>query len=120
MIDHITLHVSDFEKSKAFYTSILSVLGYNLLADLVEHKVAGYGKERPEFWIAENPAKVGGQPHVGLIAGTKEQIHAFYEIALAHGATDNGSPGPRPEYGPTYYAAFILTPEGYNIEAALS
>jgi catechol 2,3-dioxygenase-like lactoylglutathione lyase family enzyme len=119
MIDHITFHVFSYEEAKHFYTKVLETLGYKLIADMPQYKVAGYGKDEPEFWIAENRDKVGGQPHVGFVAENKEQIHTFYDVAMSLGAKDNGLPGPRPEYTPTYYAAFVLSPDGHNIEAAM-
>lgn len=119
MIDHITLQVSDYEEAKSFYNTVLGTLGYTLLSDYKEYNVLGYGKDKPVLWLSANPAKLGGETHVGFIANSKEEVHAFYEAAIKAGAKDNGPPGPRPDYGPTYYAAFVITKDGHNIEALI-
>lgn len=122
MLDHISIYVNDLEKSKAFYEKVLAVLGYteNLTND--EHSFYGFGiGDDPIFEIvqstSENPAHQN--VHVAFKAESTEQIDEFHKIALENGATDNGKPGPRPEYTPTYYAAFIIDPDGNNIELCL-
>ena len=118
MFDHIGLEVSNLEKSKTFYSKILSELGFRLVADLKEYNFAGYGTDRPQFWIGEGSPKFEpDQVHVCFAAGNRTTVKAFYEAAIKAGARDNGKPGIRKEYHPNYYAAFVLDYDGYNIEA---
>ncbi|WP_017178570.1 VOC family protein [Actinomyces timonensis] len=119
MIDHLSLGVSDPSASSAFYTRALAPLGYRVLA---EHgPVIGLGIERredgpnAELWLV--PADTPTVVHLALTAESTEQVDAFYEAALAAGGSDNGSPGERPQYHPGYYGAFVLDPDGHNIEA---
>jgi catechol 2,3-dioxygenase-like lactoylglutathione lyase family enzyme len=121
MIDHITFGVSDFARSTAFYDRALAPLGVKRLFDVPpEHSggvsVTGYGDDRPWFWIAEQDA-TRGKLHVAMLAADRATVDAFYSAALAAGGRDNGAPGPRPHYGPDYYGAFVLDPDGHNIEA---
>lgn len=121
MIDHITIAVSDLQKSKLFYERALAPLGYHL----------SFGKEGV-FWAFDVGAgslfeiqQTDSKPplthlHVAFRANGKEEVEAFYSAALEAGAADNGAPGPRPEYTPNYYACFVLDPDGYNIEAMLN
>lgn len=122
MIDHTGLSASDFAKSKAFYTAALKPLGYGLLMEFDEKvtgttKVAGFGVDgKPDFWISQ------GQPnrpaiHVAFAAVDRKTVEAFYQAAIAAGGKDNGAPGLRPHYHPNYYGAFVLDPDGHNIEA---
>lgn len=115
MIDHIALTVSDFERSKAFYAEALAPLGYVLI---MEHDIsgAGFGKDgKPDFWI--QAGKASGPMHVALSAPDRATVDAFHAAATAAGATNHGDPGPRTEYHPTYYGAFVLDPDGNNVEA---
>lgn len=114
MLDHIGLTVSDPKKSKAFYQKVLAPLGYGVIK---EHGTSvGFGKDgRAYFWIGEG--EVIQHSHVAFVAEERQMVHSFYETALAAGATDNGAPGPRPHYHPNYYGAFVLDPDGHNIEA---
>jgi catechol 2,3-dioxygenase-like lactoylglutathione lyase family enzyme len=121
VIDHISFGITDFAKSTAFYSNALAPLGMTRLFDVPqEHtggvKVTGYGKDRPVFWISEEKATTG-MLHVALQATSREAVDAFYVAALAAGGTDNGAPGLRPHYHADYYAAFVLDPDGHNIEA---
>lgn len=121
MIDHITFGVSDFTRSTAFYDRAFAPLGVTRLFDVPpEHtngvKVIGYGDSRPWFWIAEQDA-TRGKLHIALAAKSREAVDVFHREALAAGGTDNGAPGPRPEYQAAYYGAFVLDPDGHNIEA---
>jgi len=121
MIDHITFGVSDFAASTRFYDRALAPLGVRRLFDVPpEHvggaRVTGYGDERPWFWIAEQDA-TRGKLHVALRAASRAAVNAFHDEALAAGGRDNGGPGVRPHYHPDYYGAFILDPDGHNIEA---
>jgi catechol 2,3-dioxygenase-like lactoylglutathione lyase family enzyme len=119
VIDHITIEVSDLEKSKTFYEKAFKPLGY---------KVA-FG-EKGKFWAFDvgvglfeiMPAKTKlplTNIHVAFRAKTKSEIVKFYEAAIEAGAKDNGAPGPRPAYTQNYYASFVLDPDGHNIEAML-
>jgi catechol 2,3-dioxygenase-like lactoylglutathione lyase family enzyme len=121
MIDHITFGVSDFARLSAFYDRAFEPLGVKRLFTVPpEHTggvdVTGYGDSRPWFWIAGEDA-TRGKFHVALEAQTRAQVDAFYAEAIAAGGKDNGPPGPRPHYGPDYYGAFVLDPDGNNVEA---
>ena len=118
MIDHVTLAVSDFHRSRAFYDAALSPLGINrLYAD--GECAAGYGRGgKAFFWIAQQN-KVATQTHVAFAAADRDAIDQFFQAGLDHGGSDNGGPGPRPQYHASYYAAFLLDPDGNNIEAVV-
>jgi catechol 2,3-dioxygenase-like lactoylglutathione lyase family enzyme len=119
MIDHISIGVRDVAKAKAFYDAALEPLGYSCLS--ASEGSLGYGKERAEFWINASTSPVPPDPHSGLhfcfAAPTRASVDAFHRVALSHGGHDNGKPGLRADYGENYYAAFIVDPEGYRIEA---
>jgi len=121
MIDHAGLHVSDPKKSRAFYNEALKPLGYSVLMEIPrEHTggltILGYGvAPMPDFWVTEGtPEKPA--IHIAFHAGTRAQVDAFYKAAMAAGGRDNGGPGLRPHYHPSYYGAFVLDPDGHNIE----
>lgn len=118
MIDHLGLDVSDIGRSRAFYTAALAPLGYRLVAEERDgaSTVAMFGIEGPEFVIADKD-RPGEANHVAFRADTRAGVDAFYKAALEAGGRDNGAPGVRENYGPTYYAAFVLDPDGFNIEA---
>lgn len=121
MIDHITFGVTDFARSTAFYDAAFAPLGVTRLFDVPhEHtdgvNVTGYGDTRPWFWIAEENA-TSGTLHIALQAIDHASVDAFHAAALRAGGKDNGAPGPRPHYHPDYYGAFVLDPDGHNIEA---
>ena len=118
MIAHVTLHVSDYETSKSFYETTLLPLGYVLSKDFSDASVSGFksGEGNHDFWINADGAKQ--TTHVAFEARSKEEVQSFYNAALEAGGTDNGASGYREDYGPGYYAAFILDPDGHNIEAA--
>lgn len=114
MIDHIGIEVSDLDRSKAFYSAALAPLGYSLAFEF--EGAAGFGAGGiPDFWIHAGDAKTG--THVAFQARERVVVHAFHGAALAAGGSDNGAPGPRPQYTPTYYAAYVHDPDGHNIEA---
>ena len=121
MIDHSGFSVADFDQAKAFYDQALAPLGASLLFMVpIEYtggmKVGGYGRESPTFWINEDG--VQSPPiHMAFSAKNRAQVDAFYEAAIAAGGTDNGQPGLRPHYHEHYYGAFVLDPDGNNIEA---
>jgi catechol 2,3-dioxygenase-like lactoylglutathione lyase family enzyme len=115
MIDHTGVTVSDVVKAKAFYHAALAPLGYGLLMEW--ELFAGFGvAPKPDFWIGQG---IPNEPHVHVAfrADTRAQVDAFYRAALAAGGRDNGPPGPRPHYHDNYYGAFVLDPDGHNIEA---
>ena len=122
MIDHIGFSVSDYERAKAFYQTALAPLGYGLImevpAEVTGHApAAGFGANgKPDLWIGGE----GGlqRPiHIAIAAQNRAAVDAFYRAAIAAGGKDNGAPGLRPHYHPNYYAAFVLDPDGHNIEA---
>ena len=115
MLDHVVIRVSDFEQSKRFYAEALSPLGYELLKE-PSVSAAGFGRQgKPDFWIGQGDR---GQPvHIAFAADDRARVDAFHEEALAAGGRNNGGPGLRPKYHPSYYAAFVFDPDGNNIEA---
>ena len=118
MIDHIGLSVADYERSKAFYRAALAPLDYALVMEVTEAgPFAGFGEGgKPDFWIGQGTA-TAPRVHIAFRARNRATVRAFHEAALAAGATDNGPPGIRAEYHPDYYGAFVLDPEGHNVEA---
>lgn len=122
MIDHTGLSVSDYARSLDFYRAALGAIGHSLLVELPLHitggtHVAGFGEPpKPEFWIHEGTPN---RPplHVAFRVTDRQAVHAFHAAALAAGGRDNGPPGPRPHYHAHYYGAFVLDPDGHNIEA---
>ena len=121
MIDHMGFPVSDYARSKAFYEKALAPLGYVLVMEVQEHafgaKAAGFGiGGKPDFWIG-GEGGLNKELHVAIAAKDRAAVDAFHEAALAAGATDNGAPGIRAHYHPNYYGAFVLDPDGHNIEA---
>jgi catechol 2,3-dioxygenase-like lactoylglutathione lyase family enzyme len=117
VIDHVGIGVRDFEQSLDFYTNALAPLGFERVAFVDEdNRSAGFGvRGRDDFWIHEG--RPVGRMHVAFDSESREAVDAFHAAALAAGARDNGSPGLRPEYSDTYYAAYVLDPNGNNIEA---
>jgi len=119
MIDHITIRVSDLEKSKIFYDKALAPLGMKVVLG-TEGRFWGWGVDKdPEFEISlpEKNDPPHNRVHIAFRAANKEMVDAFYEAAIEAGGTDNGKPGPRPDYSETYYAAFVRDLDGNNIEA---
>ncbi len=118
MIDHITFGVSDFDRSVRFYDRAFAPLGVRRLFDddSGPAKTTGYGDTRPWFWIAQhNPTS--GKLHVAIRAASRDAVDLFHREGLLAGGVDNGGPGLRPHYHPGYYGAFVLDPDGHNIEA---
>ncbi|HEY3144893.1 MAG TPA: VOC family protein [Dongiaceae bacterium] len=112
----MTLRVRDYARSKAFYTAALKPLGYELLMEFEEF--AGLGvKPKPDFWIAPAEDRKYSQLHIAFRARTRQAVDEFYAQAMSAGGTDNGKPGTRRVYHPNYYGAFVLDPDGHNIEA---
>jgi catechol 2,3-dioxygenase-like lactoylglutathione lyase family enzyme len=122
MIDHIGLAVSDMERAKAFYLNALKPLGIGVLMEVSAEETgreahAGFGKDNKAFFWISSGAKAKGGAHVAFTAPTRAEVDAFYGAALGAGGKDNGAPGPRPHYHEHYYGAFVLDPDGNNIEA---
>lgn len=122
MIDHTGVVVSDYARSKAFYLAALAPIGYTLLAEIPASvtghvDVAGFGEApKPDFWISSgSPNKP--PVHIAFRVSTRTTVDAFHAAAIAAGGMDNGAPGLRPHYHPNYYGAFVLDPDGHNIEA---
>lgn len=121
MIDHTGLQVSDPGRSRIFYEQALAPLGYTVLMEIPKEftggkVVLGYGvAPKADFWVAEGTPN---QPHIHVAfrADNHAQVDEFYRAALAAGGRDNGAPGPRPHYHEKYYGAFVLDPDGHNIE----
>ncbi len=123
MIDHIGFPVSDYAKAKAFYEKTLAPLGYAMIMEVTAEQTesgaaaCGFGKDgKPDFWIG-GEGGLAGVVHVAIVAESRAAVDAFYQAALAAGGRDNGAPGLRPHYHPNYYGAFVLDPDGHNIEA---
>ena len=122
MLDHVSIRVSDYTRSKGFYLAAFKPLGYDLVMEVSSeetsgHNEAGFGsKGRPYFWIGGGkPQK--GRAHFAFMAKNRAAVDAFYAAALKAGGKDNGKPGLRPHYHADYYGAFVLDPDGHNIEA---
>ncbi len=122
MLHHVSVGVSNVARAAKFYDAVLKTLGYKRVVEYLPYAV-GYGTDRPEFWIGpphdQKPMSVGNGTHLGFIARTKAQVNKFHEAALREGGSNNGEPGPRPDYGPEYYGAFIYDLDGNKIEATL-
>lgn len=119
MIDHVSIKVKDVEQAKAFYEAALAPLGYARGIEYPGGMQLLVEGEPGDVWVAPLPEGAEAVPtHVALRAADAAAVDAFYEAALAAGGTDNGAPGPR-DYHPGYYAAFVLDPEGNNIEAVI-
>jgi catechol 2,3-dioxygenase-like lactoylglutathione lyase family enzyme len=119
VLDHVGFEVSDYRRSKDFYARALEPLGLQLLMEPVEG-AGGFGspsEQKPFFWIAARERPVVSGAHIAFAADSREQVEAFHEAALAAGGSDNGAPGPRPIYHQDYYGAFVLDPDGNNVEA---
>ena len=122
MLDHIGVAVSDIDRAKGFYNGALAPLGIGIIMEVTAEQTgndaaAGYGAAgKPFFWIGGAPAPVS-RSHVAFAAESRAVVDAFYKAAMAAGGTDNGGPGLRPHYHPNYYGAFVLDPDGHNIEA---
>ena len=126
MIDHLSLPVSDFARSRAFYDACLAPLGHKVALEMADHPgyvACGYGPgKEPTFWIGAgipagpSPQPIDGQ-HIAFAAADRKAVDAFHAAALAAGGACNGPPGLRPDYHADYYAAFVIDPDGYHLEA---
>jgi catechol 2,3-dioxygenase-like lactoylglutathione lyase family enzyme len=122
MIDHVSIGVRDTAAAKRFYDAALKPLGYACLSD--SPGSLGYGSDSVVLWVNEAERPVPADEKSGLhfcfMAPTRETVQAFHRAALASGGHDNGKPGLRADYGPDYYAAFVVDPDGYRLEAYCS
>jgi catechol 2,3-dioxygenase-like lactoylglutathione lyase family enzyme len=119
IIAHVSIGVRDLAVARRFYDAALAPLGYACLSDY--GTTLGYGRERAAFWVSAVEHPVPADPQSGLhfcfTAPTRDSVDAFHAAALAAAGHDNGKPGLRPEYDANYYAAFVVDPDGYRIEA---
>ena len=119
MLDHLSIGVADLAASGAFYDAVLAPLGVRRLHDRPD--MMGYGDTSADFWLNPAPRPVprdaGNGCHISFRASDRASVDRFHAAGLTSGGTDNGAPGERPRYGPGYYAAFLIDPDGYRIEA---
>ncbi|MBB6306502.1 VOC family protein [Xanthobacter tagetidis] len=121
MLDHLGLSVQDVERARAFYLAALAPLGYGIVLEVSAQETGatafvGFGAGKPDFWIGAKPV-LSGPVHVAFRAPNRAAVNAFYTAALAAGGRDNGPPGLRTDYHPNYYGAFVIDPDGHNVEA---
>ncbi|MDB5972897.1 MAG: glyoxalase-like domain protein [Hydrocarboniphaga sp.] len=123
MLDHIGISVSDLERSRRFFEAALHPLEIGLVMEVTAEQTGagghvGFGsQQRPYFWIGDGGAAAGAGVHVAFAAASRAVVDAYYAAAIGAGGRDNGAPGLRPHYHPNYYGAFVLDPDGHNIEA---
>ncbi len=119
MLDHVSIGVRDLAAARQFYDAVLAPLGYGVCYE--GEGYVGYGAGKPEFWLNTTTHPVPGDARSGLhfsfVASARAAVDGFHAAGLAAGGSDNGAPGLRPEYGPRYYAAFLIDHDGYRIEA---
>jgi catechol 2,3-dioxygenase-like lactoylglutathione lyase family enzyme len=119
MFDHVSIGVRDIAAAKRFYDAAFQPLGYKCLSE-VEGSL-GYGDRAPVFWISVSERPVPAEPksglHICFAAPSRKSVDSFHTAALKAGGRDNGAPGLRADYGDDYYAAFVIDPDGYRIEA---
>ncbi|MDA0272022.1 MAG: VOC family protein [Proteobacteria bacterium] len=120
IMNHVSIAVNDADVSLPFYDKVLDTIGAKRI---MEHPGAvAYGKMFPEFWVHPETFD-GGKPqtangiHFSFFANSIEEVHAFYDAAIAAGGSDDGAPGPRPDYGEPYYGCFVRDPDGHKLEA---
>jgi len=124
MIDHVSAYTTHFEASKRFYAAVLAPLGSKLQREITTswdpefptRRMCAFGPERPIFWVIE-VREAASPRHMAFSAASRTQVEDFHRAALADGARDNGAPGVRAIYHPTYYGAFVFDPDGNNVEA---
>ena len=123
MLHHVSVGVRNVERAVSFYDAVLGALGYNRVMEFLPYAVA-YGDRHPSFWVQlphnQQPASVGNGVHVSFMARSKGAVRRFHASALAKGGTSDGKPGPRPDYGPDYFGAFVIDLDGNRLEATLT
>jgi len=117
VIHHVSIEVSDLGSAAGFYDALLGPLGWRRLAD--EDETVGWGLVQPVFWISNRGQPAPGGGHVCFRANSIPAVRAAYESGLEDGGRGDGAPGPRAEYGPSYYSAFLLDPDGNRVEVAV-
>jgi catechol 2,3-dioxygenase-like lactoylglutathione lyase family enzyme len=119
MINHVSIGVTDLERTKRFYDAVMAPLGY--AQTFSGDGYMAYGGDRTQLYIAHSENVPTPHPRSGVHfcfdAPSREAVDAFHAAGLAHGGTDNGAPGLRPEYHPSYYGAFVIDPDGWRMEA---
>ncbi len=124
MLHHVSVGVHDVERAAKFYDPVLKTLGIKRVMEFLPYAI-GYGetRDRPEFWIQlphnQQPATTGNGVHVAFLAKSKQVVAKFHDAALKQGGSNGGEPGPRPDYGPSYYGAFTYDLDGNKLEAML-
>jgi catechol 2,3-dioxygenase-like lactoylglutathione lyase family enzyme len=118
MLDHVTIGVSDLARSRDFYERALAPLGFEQTStsEVLPSEIEFGSEQKLDFAISTD-YDVGAPVHIAFAADSIEQVHAFHAAALAAGGRENGAPGERPHYGEGYYGAFVLDPDGHNVEA---
>jgi catechol 2,3-dioxygenase-like lactoylglutathione lyase family enzyme len=122
MLHHVSVGVADVARAAGFYDPVLRALGYKRVLEFLPYAI-GYGDRLPQFWVQlphdRRAASIGNGAHVAFNAASEAMIRAFHNAALGAGGTDDGAPGPRPDYGPTYFGAFVRDLDGNKVEAVL-
>jgi catechol 2,3-dioxygenase-like lactoylglutathione lyase family enzyme len=122
MLHHVSVGVRDVERAAKFYDAVLGALGYRRVMEFLPYAVA-YGETQPSFWVQlpqnQQAATAGNGVHISFIARSQGAVDEFHNAALAEGAKSDGEPGPRPDYSPDYYGAFVFDLDGNKLEATL-
>lgn len=122
MLHHVSIGVADVARAAQFYDRVLHELGYKRVFEVLPYGI-GYGDKAPAFWVQlphdHSAASTGNGVHIAFNATSEAMIHAFHRAALDAGGKDDGAPGPRPDYGPDYFGAFVRDLDGHKIEAVL-
>lgn len=122
MLHHVSVGVRDVERAAKFYDAVLGALGYKRLMEFLPYAI-GYGDTAPAFWVQlphnQQVATAGNGVHVSFIARSHEAVNRFHDVAMEMGAQNAGEPGPRPDYSPDYYGAFVFDFDGNKLEATL-
>ncbi len=124
MLHHVSIGVVDVARAASFYDAVLAALGYKRVMDYSPGAIAyGESRDKPEFWVGlphdQRTPSAGNGTHVSFAAKSKGAVNKFHEEALRAGGSNGGEPGPRPDYGPDYYGAFVYDLDGNKIEATL-
>jgi catechol 2,3-dioxygenase-like lactoylglutathione lyase family enzyme len=122
MLHHVSVGVRDVERAARFYDAVLAALGYRRVMEFLPYAV-GYGEKHPQFWVQlphnQQVATVGNGVHISFIARSKSAVDKFHDTAMELGGSNAGEPGPRPDYSPDYYGAFVFDLDGNKLEATL-
>lgn len=122
MISHVTLGTNDVPRAKSFYDPVMACIGYREMSSSKGHVAYARGEEQPPYLYVlrpydREPAAPGNGWHCAFMVDDRATVRAFHETALANGGSDEGAPGPRPQYGPTYYGAYVRDPDGNKLQA---